>query len=257
MTTSAHESAAQFLLAARNRGTPGPRIPAEYRPAQVADAVAVQARVTELVGQPVGGYKCSLPAEPRPIWCAPIFAPAIFRQSPCPVMGSGATAPIEPEIAFVLARDLPGRSTPYGEEDVRDAVKEARFVLELIGSRYAEYGSPALSAVENLADSIANQGLFVGPVLSEPWSRSLEAFPITFATPEGVFATRDGKHPDRHPMRPLHWLANHLAGRGTPLRAGMIVTTGSYCGIVDVPLDKPLTVAYGNLGSLAVTLTRK
>ena len=258
MTTSAHESAAQFLLAARNRGTPGPRIPAEYRPAQVADAVAVQARVTELVGQPVGGYKCSLPAEPRPIWCAPIFAPAIFRQSPCPVMGSGATAPIEPEIAFVLARDLPARSTPYREEDVRDAVKEARFVLEIIGSRYAESRNPhADRRRERSPTASPTRACSLDPVLSEPWTRSLEAFPITFSTPEGVFATRDGKHPDGHPLRPLVWLANHLAARGKPLHAGMTVTTGSYCGIVDVPLDKPLTVAYGALGSLAVTLTRK
>ena len=28
----------------------------------------------------------------------------------------------------------------------------------------------------------------------------------------------------------------------------MTVTTGSYCGIVDVPLDEPLTVTYGDLG---------
>ena len=60
----------------------------------------------------------------------------------------------------------------------------------------------------------------------------------------------DGKHPDGHPLRPLYWLANYLAQRGDPLRAGMIVTTGSYCGVVDVPLDVPLTVVYGDLGSL-------
>ena len=36
--------------------------------------------------------------------------------------------------------------------------------------------------------------------------------------------------------------------RGDPLRAGMVVTTGSYCGIVEVPLDEPLTFAYGDSG---------
>ena len=101
-----------------------------------------------------------------------------------------------------------------------------------------------------------NQGLFVGPVLNDPWRRKLEAFPITVTTPEGVVATRDGKHPDGHPLRPLVWLASYLAARGDPLRAGMIVTTGSYCGIVEMPLDQPLTFAYGDLGTLAVTLTR-
>jgi hypothetical protein len=36
----------------------------------------------------------------------------------------------------------------------------------------------------------------------------------------------------------------------------MIVTTGSYCGVIDVPLNVPLMIVYGDLGSLAVTLTR-
>ena len=104
-----------------------------------------------------------MPTEPRPVACAPIFAPPSFAVARARSRGSGASAQIEPEIAFVLARDLPARSTPYDEEEVRDAVKEAHFVLEILGSRYAEFGSPALTAVENLADSIANQGLFVGP----------------------------------------------------------------------------------------------
>jgi 2-keto-4-pentenoate hydratase len=54
----------------------------------------------------------------------------------------------------------------------------------------------------------------------------------------------------------LYWLANYLAKDGTPLRAGMIVTTGSYCGALDVPIDTPLTFKYGDLGSLSVTLNR-
>jgi hypothetical protein len=52
-------------------------------------------------------------------------------------------------------------------------------------------------------------------------------------------------------LRPLYWLANYLAMGGTPLRAGMIVTTGSYCGAVNVPIDTPLTFAYGDLGTLS------
>ncbi len=257
MDTTARDSAAQFYIDARRRGTPGPRLPADLRPKTFDDALAIQLRVNDLLGMPIGGYKCSLPAEGRPLWFAPIFAPTLRRESPCPVATANAMAPIEPEIAFVIGRDLPARSTPYSEADVRAAVKEARFVLEIIGSRYSEYGTPALTPIENLAEGIANQGLFVGPVLSSPWERKLEAIPLTLATPDGVFATRDGKHPDGHPFRPLVWLANQLASIGRPLREGMIVTTGSYCGIVEAPFGKPVTVTYGDLGSLTATLERK
>jgi len=50
------------------------------------------------------------------------------------------------------------------------------------------------------------------------------------------------------------WLANFLASRGEGLRAGQIVTTGSYAGAIEVPLDVPLVVTFGDLGALATTL---
>ena len=254
MPTPAHEAAAQFLFAARKSGRPVPRIPVDIRPADVADALAIQRRVGVLVGQPVGGWKCSVPSAPRPIACAPIFAPTIIRTSPCPVVANGDTMKIEPEIAFVLARDLPARATPYSEEEVRGALREARFVLELVSSRYTDPG--AVDFPEALADSISNQGLFVGPVVPDAFARPLDTFPVTVRAGNEILAAKDGQHPDGQPLRPLYWLANYLAQRGDPLRAGMIVTTGSYCGVIDVPLAVPLTIQYGDLGALAVTLTR-
>ena len=254
MTNSNHESAAQFLFAARKRGTPGPRIPMEFRPADIDDALAIQARVTALVAQPVGGYKCSVPSGPRPVSVAPIFAPTIAHASPYVVLGSDAIARIEPEIAFVMARDLPTRATPYSEGEIRDAIKDVRLVLEILGPRYSEPAS--VTYPELLADGLANQGLLVGPALLDPWNSNIEAFPMTIRTANGVLATYEGQHADQHPLRPLYWLANYLASGSTPLRMGMIVTTGSYCGAVDVPLDTPLTFAFGDLGTMSATLTQ-
>jgi len=254
MANPNHESAAQFLLAARTRGTPGQRIPAEFRPTDTDGGLAIQARMTALLGQPVGGYKCSLPSAPRPVLLAPIFAPTIAHASPCPVRAIGATVRIEPEIAFVIARDLLPRASPYTESEIRNAIKEARLVLEILGSRYSDPDSATFP--EMLADGLANQGLLVGPVVADPWDRELESLRIVIDSPAGVLATHEGKHADGHPLRPLYWLANYLAMGGTPLRAGMIVTTGSYCGAVDVPIDTPLTFAYGDVGTLSATLTR-
>ncbi len=111
-------------------------------------------------------------------------------------------------------------------------MREARFVLELIGPRYAD--PAAVDFPELLADSIANQGLFVGPGAGRRRSRGhLEDVPAHGARAAARrSSTRDGKHPDGHPLRPLYWLANYLAEkRDAPLRAGQIVTTGSYCGV--------------------------
>ena len=254
MLTAAQEAAAQFLFAARRAGRVGPRIDEASRPATVDDAIAVQRRVTELLALPVGGWKCSVPTDARAVIAAPIFAPTIHDVSPCPMLVAGDVARIEPEIAFVIARDLPARGEPYADADVRAAVGSARLALELIGPRYAE--PKDVSYPELLADFIANQGLYMGPALAAPWDSDLEAFQVVVRASGGVIKTVDGKHPDGHPLRPLVWLANYLATRGDHLRAGQVVTTGSYAGIIDVPVDMPLTFEYGNLGRLAVTLTR-
>ena len=249
------ESAAQFLMAARRRGTPGARIPEAFRPATIDDGLAIQRRVNELVGSAIGGYKCSVPTEPRPVAYGAIFAPTISRASPVVVRAPGPMLQVEPEIARVIGRDLLPRSTPYDETDIRDAVKDAHFVLEILGSRYTEF--PNVPFPENLADSIANAGLFVGPAVRDPWKNPLGEFPITVTSGGTMLTAKDGKHPDRHPLRPLTWLANYLAQQGAPLREGMIVTTGSYCGIVEVPLGEALTFTYGNLGGLSVTFADK
>jgi 2-keto-4-pentenoate hydratase len=158
----------------------------------------------------------------------------------------------------VLARDLPARAAPYTEDEVRAAVGEVRLVLELIGCRYAD---PAdLSSVEMLADNGNNQGLYVGPAIAHPWQQSLAALALTISGPDGPILARDGRHPDAHPLRPLAWLANELGsarwgGRG--LAAGQIVTTGSYAGVLRVPLATTLAIRFGDLGTIDVEFQRR
>ena len=254
LTASQREQAARHLLAARRARQPGPRLPESVRPTELEDALAIQRRVQELLGVATGGWKCSLPAAERAIACAPIFAPKIARASPCPVVAPAGIVRIEPEIAFVLGRDLPPRSEPYREDEVRAAIAETRLVLEILDSRYADPG--AVTFAELLADQISNCGLFVGPVLSDPLRRSLEGFAIEINGPNGPLHCRDGRHPDGHPLRPLVWLAKFLAGRAEigGLKAGEIVTTGSYAGALEVPPATPLSVRFGDLGEIDAEL---
>ena len=69
-----------------------------------------------------------------------------------------------------------------------------------------------------------------------------------------MLSTHDGRHGDGHPLRPLYWLANFLAGRDEGLRAGQVVTTGSYAGAIEVPVGTPLTVTFGDLGKIEIEL---
>ena len=254
LTTAQRDEAARHLLAARRTRQPGPRLTESCRPTAIDDALAVQQRVQELLGVASGGWKCSLPTAERPVAYAAIFAPAIARASPCAVIAHGGRVRIEPEIAFVLGRDLPARDTPYSEAELRAAIGETRLVLEALDSRYAD--PSGLTFPELLADQVSNQGLFVGPVLDEALSRPLEGFAIAIDGPAGPLHRRDGHHPDGHPLRPFLWFANFLATRDEVggLEAGQIVTTGSYAGALDVPVPASLAVRFGDFGEISVDL---
>jgi 2-keto-4-pentenoate hydratase len=254
LTTAQFDEAARHLLAARHARQPGPRLPDACRPIDLEDALAIQRRVQELLGVATGGWKCSLPTAERAISCAAIFAPTIARTSPCAALAHGGIVRIEPEVAFVLGRDLPPRAAPYSEAEVRSAIAETRLVLELLDSRYAD---PAVVTFpELLADQVSNEGLFVGPELPDALRRPLEGFGIVIEGPQGTLHRGEGRHPDGHPLRPLVWLANFLAARSEigGLKTGEIVTTGSYAGALEVPIATPLSVQFGDLGEISVEL---
>jgi 2-keto-4-pentenoate hydratase len=254
LTTAQRDQAARHLLAARRARQSGPRLTESCRPTELEDALAIQHRVQELLGFGTGGWKCSAPARERAISCAAIFAPTIVRASPWPVIDHGGVARIEPEIAFVLGRDLPQRAAPYSEPEVCDAIVETRLVLELLDSRYADPAGVAFP--ELLADQVSNQGLFVGPILGDGWRRQLGGMAIVVQTPAATLHEREGRHPDGHPLLPMVWLANFAAARADVggLRAGTIVTTGSYAGALEVPIGVPLRVQFGDLGEIGVEL---
>jgi 2-keto-4-pentenoate hydratase len=242
------EIAAQHLAAARRARRPGERLPESCRPTDCDEALAIQRRVTEMIGETIGGWKCGVPVGER-INLAPISGATIFAELPCPVFTEGPTMGIEPEVAFVLGRDLPERAEAYSKDEVRSAIAEMRLVLELLRGRYADLA--AVSYEEKLADSMTNQGLFVGPVVEDGLARKLDAFPVTVNG-----EVHEGRHPAGHPLAPLYWLANYLAATGDGLSRGQIVTCGSYCGVLELLVGTPLRIEFGGLGVLFVELIR-
>ena len=251
------KAAAQTLTELRHTGRFIARLPDHCRPQSTDDALKIHERTIKIMGE-VGGYKCSVPRGERTAVVAPIFAATISSAGPYAVLPASPesvdTARIEPEIAFVIGHDLPPRDTPYTEREIRAAIKETRLVLEILASRYND--SKAVPFVEQLADCISNQGLFIGPVVTHDIDATLNEIPLTIertdTTPAQTVKTHHGHHPDGHPLLPLFWLANFQAARGMGLRAGQIVTTGSYAGAVDVPLNAPLRVVFGELGEISV-----
>jgi len=243
------DQAAGLFVEARQSGIPGPRLPESCRPPDANAAIAIQYRTLELLGQKVGGWKCGIPT-PNGVMLAPIPASNVTRDVPAAFPGKKTT--IEPEIAFVLGRDLPPRDTAYTDAEIRDAIQEARFCLELINTRFANKGDA--SFLEILADCFNNWGLFVGPVVPNALSRPLEKLHAKVTTPTATLFDAVRAHPSGHPLTSFTWLAHYLNGRGEGLKAGEIVTTGSYAGIVDVPAGERLRVELEGIGVIETVL---
>lgn len=242
--------AVDFLVAARQAGQAGKRMPEAIRPTDSDAAFTIQEGVTAKLGLEVGGWKCLLPFADKVI-AAPIYTVNI-KSDHYAVKSVSAAA--EPEIAIVVGQDLPPKSTPYTEEEIKAAIKEFRLVLEMLGSRYTH---PAdCTQNELLADGLQNDGMVVGPVIDQPFDKNLSQFPLILSSAQGEIASFQGKHPNQHPFPPFAWLVNFLNTRGTGLKAGQIVTTGSYAGVVHAPVNIPLQFKYGDLGVLKIEFTR-
>jgi 2-keto-4-pentenoate hydratase len=240
--------AAEVLAQARKTKSFIPNIPVDCRPTDIDTAIAVQNRTMELLGEKTGGWKCGLQAKPEMVMLAPVPSSAIYRSSPVAV----TVGKIEPEIAFVLGKDLPARATPYTEQDIRAAIGDIRFVLELIGARYSNVVD--VTYHELLADCYNNYGLFIGPSVPGALDKPLESLHVKITTPSATIVDRDGNHPSGHPMNSFSWLVNYLSARGQGLKAGEIITTGSYAGVVDVPIGEPLRVELGGFAAIEVKL---
>jgi 2-keto-4-pentenoate hydratase len=249
-----HVHTAGAILAERRRhGVSGPRLSDALRPATLWHALAIQSAVIEHMGEAVVGWKCGTPG-PDKLVVAPLFAGSLHQASPCPVWATasqgGDQVKIEPELAFVIGRDLPPRDEPYRPEEVDLAIAGTHVALELIDSRYDS--GEDLSFADKLADGLVNQGLFLGPRVDDDTARLARAMPIEVRADGQAWQAFDGQHPDGEPRLPLYWLADYLRGHGQGLRAGQVVITGSYAGSFMVPVGAALSVRFGALGELAV-----
>src|SRR5262245_7353766 len=124
------EEAARILSAARREKRLMQSLPASCRVASNDEALVIQRRIMELLGEPIGGWKAALP-HPRGPFVAPLPGSAIVSKSPCPILLHDGVVKIEPEIAFVIGRDLGPREQPYVESDLRQAIARTHVVLEL------------------------------------------------------------------------------------------------------------------------------
>jgi 2-keto-4-pentenoate hydratase len=209
-------------------------------PADLDDAYAIRKNFEEIErargrGE-VAGYKIGLTTPIMQKLCGvdePCYG-AIFSSEVHHGRATLATAGycrlgVETEIAVRLGEDLPQGGD---RERVAAAVEGCMAAIELLEDLRHDY--KRLSAAAMVAGNVWNAGIVLAPPVSD-WRRLDLAAASARLTINGR-EIGNGKGADvmGNPLNALAWLADKLAGSGTPLKRGMIVMTGSM-----VPIQFP------------------
>ncbi len=256
-------SAAAILARRRQQGEVAALLPQELRPQNFAEAFALQQQVATLMPSAIVGWKCALPGADKQV-VAPVYADdlTISPAAICPIWpsvlpASAGLARVEPELAFVFSRDLPALGAdakPYQQAEIDAAIGEIRLALELIQSRFL--ADSAAGYFDQLADGLFNQGLYLGPVLAaEPLQTSQFCLQIRCA--DGRCIKQEAKHPNDNAKSALYWLVNFLSTQGIGIKAGQAVITGSYAGVIELPLNQPIQFQYGDWGQFQLQFQAK
>ena len=240
------EALAEKLIATRRRLERIAALAPDEIPANAAEGYAVQDAILQRLGIPIAGWKVGASSPSAAPQAGPILAD---RLQPSPArfaMPAKAFRTVEGEVAFRLGRDLPTHSQGYGEDEVWDAMASVHVGIEVLESSFIDRRKISEYAV--LGDLLNNGAYCYGAAVKD-WRR------LDVATPEASIAI-NGKEmrrahagtPGGHPKRLLTWLANHAAARGHPLKAGMIITTGSHTGMLDAPAGATVTAQLDAIG---------
>lgn len=133
----------------------------------------------------------------------------------------------EPEVAVRIA------SVDFDSGEARVQVGACCVAIEVVASRFTD--TDKLDPNLKLADQQMNAALILGSwceLPAMPW----DAIGCT-VTCDGMQIGASGSgHPCGDPLWALAWLASHARRFGRPLRAGDVVTTGSWLGMI--PTEK-------------------
>ncbi|GAA1082068.1 2-keto-4-pentenoate hydratase [Tsukamurella spumae] len=259
MDDSAISAAADALLGAYAARTPIGPIIERFPEATITDAYRIQqeqVRRWEADGDLVKGHKVGL-ASPAMQRQMNVYEPdfghltaSMFHLEQLPIDTSSWMQPrIEPEIAFVLGRELSGPGVT-----VADAIRAVDFVvpaLEVVDSRITDWN---ISIVDTVADNASSGGVILGSRPTRLHDIDLRTVGCTFRISGEQVGTGAGGAVLGSPINALVWLANTVGPLGTVLRPGHVVLPGSMTRAEPVRAGDVVVADMGPLGSVTAVL---
>jgi 2-oxo-3-hexenedioate decarboxylase len=215
-----------------------------------AAAYAVQAVAREQAG-PLAGWKLGVTSRAKqaqvgvhePVRGFLASANALDLGEPL-VTGALIQPRAEPEIVFILGRDLSGPSVTAA--DVLAATAGVAAGIEILDSRFLDY---RFTLPDVIADN-TSAGRFIVGAPVPPDGIDLRLAGVVLEHNGDVVATAAGAAALGHPAASVAWLVRSLAADGEGLRAGQVVLSGGLTAAVPVRAGDVVVASIDRLGTI-------
>jgi 2-keto-4-pentenoate hydratase len=246
------KQAAHALIAAERERNPIPPLTLGITDLSVAEAYRIASLRTAATGRTVIGYKLGYTS-------AAMRAQMGVNEPNYGVLfeGSGGFGDevvaadtlihplVEPEISFLMARDLAGPDV--GPEQAWDAVEAVMASLEVVDTRYVSY---KFKAADNISDNSSAARFVLGARVARDDAADLRQVAVTLERDGIVLDTGMGRDAMGDPVLALAWLANALARSGASIRAGEIVMSGGLTKAHAAEPGSRFSASFGSLGTV-------
>ena len=247
--TDVNELAARLAKAVADR-TAIPPLSDDQPGLDAAAGYAVQTVAREQAG-PLAGWKLGVTSRAKqaqvgvhePVRGFLASANALDLGEPL-VTGELIQPRAEPEIVFILGRDLSGPSVTAS--DVLAATSAVAPGIEVLDSRFRDY---RFTMPDVIADNTSAGRFVVGAPVS-PDGIDLRLAGVVLEHNGDVVATAAGAAALGHPAASVAWLVRSLAAEGEGLLAGQVVLSGGLTAAVPVRAGDVVVASIDRLGTI-------
>ena len=253
MNKAAIQTVADALIAARRDRTPCDAQPFADTLQTSQEAYAVQAAVAQALdgASPVIAqhWKSGGPSREATLTHAPLPSAGV-RASPADMRDLHFNLRlIEAEVALRLGQDVtPALAAALMPEAAAALLDGMTVSIEVVDSRWQNL--PQVPALLKLADLQVHGALALGewvPFVARDWAAQTCEVTIGTQAPQHFAGT--------HSLRDPAWLLpiwlRHATRDGQTVPAGTVVTTGTWCGLVDGHAGEAVKVTFDEIGQVA------
>jgi len=254
-----HAEAASIIAEARAGNRILDMLPDHCRPMDEAEGYKVQQAVHGALSEhdwgAIAGYKigCTTAVMQANLGLTSpcgggVFESSIYHETADLAIGDYVRVGAEIEIAVRMGDDLAADSAPFDRESTALAVESCMAAMEIVDNRYTD--SATMGTATLIADDFFGAGCLLGDPVVE-W-RDLDLGAATgHLSVDGIEIGRgQGADVMGHPFEALAWLANNLAARGSMLRRGDIVLTGSLVQVYYPAPGETVEIVIDGLGGV-------